>query len=154
MTPERWEQIGEVYHAALDMEPGERVAFLDQACGGDAVLRQEVESLISASERAGDFIAGPALPAVLEDAAKMITDEQLQPSMDRGQIGRYSIKSLLASGGMGKVYLAQDTRLGRQVALKLLPPETANNQTAKRRMQREARSIAALDHPNIVTIYS
>jgi serine/threonine protein kinase/Tol biopolymer transport system component len=156
MTPERWEQVGQLYHAALELAPGERAAFLHGACAGDEALRREVESLIAADEQAGGFIAAPAL----KDAMEMVTVETVemtgQPAKKavRERIGHYQIKSLLGAGGMGEVYLAQDTRLGRQVAIKLLPPEAAQSQTAKRRLLREARAAAALNHPNIVTIHS
>ncbi len=153
MTPEQWEQIGQFYHAALELAPPERADFLARICAGDEALRREVESLISADEQAGDFIAASAL----KDAAGMLTVEPTQPhstTQGRRQIGHYQIKSLLGVGGMGEVYLAQDTRLGRQVAIKLLPPEAAQSETAKRRLLREARAAAALNHPNIVTIHS
>jgi serine/threonine-protein kinase len=153
MTPERWEQIGQIYHAALELAPAERSDFLIRVCAGDEALLLEVESLISAAEQAGDFIAASAL----RDASEILTAETAeQHSMapERKRIGHYQIKSLLGAGGMGEVYLAQDTRLGRQVAIKLLPPEAAQDPTAKRRLLREARAAAALNHPNIVTIHS
>ena len=153
MTPEQWEQIGQFYHAALELAPAERADFLARVCAGDEALRCEVESLISAGEQAGDFIAASAL----KDAAGMVTietNEHHSTAPGRRQIGHYQIKSLLGAGGMGEVYLAQDTRLGRQVAIKLLPPEAADSPTAKRRLLREARAAAALNHPNIVTIHS
>src|SRR5262245_33294965 len=153
MTPEQWEKIGQFYHAALELAPAERADFLARVCAGDEAMRREVESLISADEQAGDFIAASAL----KDAAGMVgveTTEQHSTTSGNRQVGHYHIKSLLGVGGMGEVYLAQDTRLGRQVAIKLLPPEAANSETAKRRLLREARAAAALNHPNIVTIHS
>ncbi|MGH9939106.1 MAG: serine/threonine-protein kinase, partial [Blastocatellia bacterium] len=153
MTPEQWEQIGQVYHAALELAPEERADFLARVCAGDEALRREVESLISADEQAGAFIAASAL----KDAARMVTvetTEQHSMAPGRRQIAHYQIKSLLGAGGMGEVYLAQDTRLGRQVAIKLLTPDAAQDPTAKRRLMREARAAAALNHPNIVTIHS
>jgi serine/threonine protein kinase/Tol biopolymer transport system component len=153
MTPERWEQIGQFYHAALELAPAERADFLARVCDGDEALRLEVESLISAAEQAGDFIAASAL----KDASELLTvetTEQHSMALGKRQIGHYQIESLLGAGGMGEVYLAQDTRLGRQVAIKLLPPEAAHDPTAKRRLLREARAAAALNHPNIVTIHS
>lgn len=153
MTPEQWEQIGQFYHAALELAPDERADFLARVCAGDEALRREVESLISADQQAGDFIAASAL----KDAAALApveTAEQHSMAPGRSQIGHYQIKSLLGAGGMGEVYLAQDTRLGRRVAIKLLPPEAAQDPTAKRRLLREARAAATLNHPNIVTIHS
>lgn len=150
MTPEQWEKIGELYHQALELDEDERAAFLEQACAEDEAARREVESLIAADQQARNFIASNAL----RDAARMVT-ANVTPAFESGRpIGHYRIESLLGSGGMGEVYLARDTRLGRRVALKLLRPDADRNQKEKNRLLREARSAAALNHPNIVTIYS
>lgn len=150
MTPEQWEKIGELYHQAVELDGDERSAFLDRACGGDAAARREVESLLAADEQAQDFIASNAL----KDAARMVT-ANVTPALDSGRrIGHYLIESQLGAGGMGEVYLARDTRLGRRVALKLLRPDSDQNPKERKRLLREARSAAALNHPNIVTIYS
>src|SRR5215216_867089 len=148
MTPERYQQIGEIYHSALELGPTQRVAFLAQACAGDEDLRREVESLIASNEQAGEFIHAPAL----EVAAELLTTDQcgLRPGKS---LGPYTILELLGSGGMGEVYLAQDSRLGRRVALKLLPAHFVTNEERLRRFRQEARSASALNHPNIITIH-
>ncbi|HEX4947312.1 MAG TPA: protein kinase [Blastocatellia bacterium] len=149
MTPERWEQIGELYLAAQEVEAAQRPSFLAQACAHDTELRREVESLLQAEAEAGEFINQPLL-------AETLTDDPLEqpPPLERDIIGHYQLQMRLGTGGMGEVYLAHDTRLGRQVAIKLLPPQSARDQQARQRFLREARAVAALTHPNIVTIHA
>jgi serine/threonine-protein kinase len=147
MTPERYRQVGELYHAALELTPGEQAAFLDGACG-DEELRREVESLLAAHEQAGHFMAAPAL----EIAAKRLGEEPPQSRVGQS-IGPYGIVGHLGSGGMGEVYLAEDKRLGRQVALKLLPDSLVADHERVRRFKQEARAASALTHANVATIY-
>ena len=138
-APEQWQEVKRVLSAALEREPSERPAYLDQACT-DVSLRREVESLIAAHER-GDtsFLEVPAAE---------------RTRLERGvKLGSYEIIVLLGAGGMGAVYRAQDTKLPRQVALKLLPPSFASDADALLRFRREAEVLASLSHPNIVTIY-
>jgi serine/threonine protein kinase/class 3 adenylate cyclase/tetratricopeptide (TPR) repeat protein len=147
---EKWRRVEELYDAALDLAVDERAAFLDQACAGDEELRREVESLLAWHERAGDFIVAPAL----EVAARVITEDQSLPQSAAGQkVGHYRILSLLGAGGMGEVYLARDTKLGRPAAIKLLPARFVADAERVRRFRQEARAASALNHPNIVTIY-
>ena len=148
MQPERWQQIDQLFHLALNKERGERKLFLAEACAGDEVLRGEIEELISSHEQAEEFIESPAADLAAELLAKGQSD--LRPGET---IGPYQIQSVLGIGGMGEVYLATDTRLGRQVALKLLPPRFTFDPERVRRFEQEARAASALNHPNIVTIY-
>ena len=148
MTPERWEQIKPLFHAALGHERAQRPAFLAQACADDGPLRHEVESLLASHDQAESFIETPAA-----DVAEALLAEE-QPGLAAGQmVGHFRIAGVLARGGMGEVYLADDTRLGRKVALKLLPPHFTINADRVRRFEQEARAASALNHPNIVTIH-
>jgi len=148
MKPERWKQIDQLLEAALDRPPGERAAFLNQACAGDEALRRGVESLLSSDGQASSFIEAPAF----EVAAEFLAEDQTQTLVGQ-QIGRYRVLSLLGTGGMGEVYLAQDSRLGRKVALKLLPASFTNDQERVRRFEQEARAASSLNHPNICVIH-
>src|SRR5262245_33384346 len=148
MTPERYRQISELYHAALELDPGERAAFLERACIGDEELRREIESLLSSQEQASGFLASPALGI----AAAMLSDEKADALKGR-TIGRYRVLSLIGAGGMGRVYLAEDVELGRRVALKLLPEHFTHNQNQVQRFRQEARAASALNHPNILTVH-
>ncbi|HSB10445.1 MAG TPA: protein kinase [Blastocatellia bacterium] len=148
MKPERWKQVDELLEAALDCPAAERASFLDQACAGDEELRRELESLLISDRQAEAFIESP--PARV--AADLFTDKQTKPG--RGaRIAHYQILEQIGSGGMGEVYLAQDTRLGRKVALKLLPPSLTVDPKLRARFFREAQLASALDHPNVCTIH-
>jgi serine/threonine protein kinase len=147
MTPERWQKVKEIFQAALDRAPGERSVFLEGACGGDKSLRKEVESLLASHEKDGSFIDSPAYEA----RAGILAGD---PELTVGQkIGHYQILSTLGKGGMGEVYLAADTKLGRKVALKVLPVAFTQDPERLRRFEQEARATSALNHPNILTIF-
>src|SRR2546430_14283276 len=148
MTPEHWQQVKEVLNAALGRDPHERAAFISKACSGDESLRHEVESLIISHGEAGSFIEEPAFNV----NAEVLAGEKRE-SLAARSFGPYEILSKLGAGGMGDVYLAQDGRLGRQVALKLLPSHFTSDADRLRRFQQEARAASALNHPNILTIH-
>jgi len=148
MTPERWQQVKEIFNSAIMYRPEERGPFISRACSGDEELRSEVESLIASHEQSGDFIDQPAFEA----AASLLVNEKAE--LTPGQsIGSYEVISFISRGGMGEVYLAEDKRLGRKVALKLLPASFTTDEDRLRRFEQEARSASALNHPNIITIY-
>ena len=124
MSSERWHQIEDLYHAALERDPGRRAGFLAEACRDDEELRREVESLL-----AQDGVPAPGT-----------------------QVGAYRIEATLGQGGMGVVYRALDTKLNRRVAVKFLSNEIADA-TARRRFQREAQMASSLNHPHILTVH-
>ena len=148
MKPEQWEEINLLFHSALQREPSQRAAFLDRACAGDESLRKEVEAFIAAHDQAGNFIEAPAFVV----ATEMLRDHEGQ-SLVGHSFGPYGIVAAIGAGGMGEVYLAEDTRLGRKVALKLLPSYFTMDEERVRRFQQEARAASALNHPNIITIH-
>ncbi len=148
MEPERWQQIDQLLEVALERPPAERAAFLAAACASDEALRQEVESLLLSDEAAESFIEAPAVAL----AAEVLAERQAR-SLTGQQLGHYQILSRLGAGGMGEVYLAQDARLGRKVALKLLPTHFTQHPERARRFEQEARAASALNHPNILTIH-
>src|SRR5262245_2882566 len=149
MTPERWQQVKRLFHDACERAPEERAIFLDAACDGDVELRLEIESLLAVHERAGDFMRQPALNVALAGGSGDAEAEIEAGSM----INHYRVERRIGSGGMGEVYLAHDTRLGRRVALKLLRAEFTRDDERVRRFEQEARAASALNHPNILTIY-
>ncbi len=148
MTPERWKQIDHLLEAALEWEPDQWSAFLEENCAGDAELRREVESLLTAHMQAEDFIEAPPAQAAAE-----LLEESRSESLAGQQIGPYRVTAPLAKGGMGEVYRALDTRLGREVAIKLMPAAFSSDQDRLRRFEQEARAAGMLNHPNVLTIY-
>ena len=150
MTLSRLHEIETIFDSALECEPGEVKAYLESACAGDQLLRQKVEALLNADQRAIDFIETP--PTML--AARVVESEAGGTNSMIGRtIGHYKIIEHLATGGMGEVYLAVDTKAERKAALKLLPARFTADAGRIRRFEQEARAVVALNHPNIVTIY-
>jgi serine/threonine protein kinase/tetratricopeptide (TPR) repeat protein len=148
MTPERWQQIDQLFHFALERAPQERALFITEACAGDEALKREVESLLKSHERAESFIEQPAS----DIAAELLVGGRVKLVIGQ-QIGHYTIMALLGVGGMGEVYLAQDMKLGRKVALKLLPSQFMSDPARVGRFEGEARAASSLNHPNILTVY-
>ena len=147
MKTERWRQIEQLYHAAREREPGERDHFLQTACA-DEEVRGEVRSLLGCEAQADGFLEAPALDVTAEALA-----EGRARSMSGRALGHYQIVAFLGAGGMGEVYRARDSRIGRDVAVKVLPPGLAAHPERLRLFEQEARAAGALNHPNILTIY-
>src|SRR6185295_5681964 len=146
ITPERWEQIKGIFEAVIDLEPADRVAFLNSNCSDDESLRRDVEVLLSSDDHGWELLERPAYEA----AAELLEEQQALTPGD--EVGHYEVIRQLGKGGMGEVYLALDRSLGREIALKILPADYITRDRVQR-FQQEARAASALNHPNIVTIY-
>ncbi|MBS1807186.1 MAG: protein kinase [Acidobacteria bacterium] len=156
MTPERWRKIDEIFDRMLDCAPHDRETLLAEYCGADEELRREVEALLAAHEQAPEFIEKPPLTEMQSVLANDALRPASLPKMSEmiGQtLGHYRLNALLGAGGMGEVYRALDTRLDREVAVKVLTHKLALNPEALKRFEREAKAVAALSHPNILAIH-
>jgi eukaryotic-like serine/threonine-protein kinase len=145
MTDPRWSTVDGLFEAALSRAPSERSAFLDEACAGDETLRREVESLLAHDQDARGFLEAPAV--------ELVGDTGRDLSLVGRQFGSHRIVGLLGAGGMGEVYRAHDTKLGRDVAIKTLPRLFGTDPDRRSRFEREARLLAALNHQHIGAIY-
>ncbi|MFL6255291.1 MAG: serine/threonine-protein kinase, partial [Pyrinomonadaceae bacterium] len=163
MTPERLQQIRLIYEHAMGLAPARRAAYLADACAGDDELRREVDALVEKGEQAAAEPAAPAKTRTRKSAvAKSSSRKSARGSGDqtpleivpgRTTLGAYRILEKIGAGGMGTVYLAKDARLGRRVAVKLLPAQFARDEELVRRFEQEARAASALNHPNIITVH-
>ena len=152
ITAGRWQQIRDLLADVIRLPAPDRPAYLTEVCGSDFTLRAEVESLIAAHVVAE---LGAFEKPLLGITSSESSDSQKSGQLAKGtKLGDFEILSLLGAGGMGEVYRARDSKLGREVALKLLPPEMATDPDRLKRFQREARAVAALNHPHIVTIHT
>jgi serine/threonine protein kinase len=143
MTPEHWKQVKDAFQSLVECPPAERAARLDEVCADDAELRRELELLLASDDQARSFLEVPPVK---------IPQDPISPL--QGQtIGPYRVVSLLGRGGMGEVYQARDSRLGRTVALKILPANVAGDQERMKRFVLEAKAASALSHPSVATIY-
>ncbi|MDQ3010132.1 MAG: serine/threonine protein kinase, partial [Acidobacteriota bacterium] len=148
MTPERYQEVGRLYRAALELDASQRPRYLSEACADDEALRAEVEALLGYQAQGGRLLDQPAL-----ELATLVLDEKRVRSLAGQRVGHCQLLSRLGKGGMGEVWLAEDTQLGRRVAVKLLPAEFTQDAERVRRFAQEARAASALNHPNLITIH-
>ncbi|HET6975068.1 MAG TPA: protein kinase [Pyrinomonadaceae bacterium] len=148
ITHDSWQRIKEIFQSAQQLTAAERVNFLDQACGDDVSIREEVEALLTADESNDDFLTAPAY----EFAADILAGAESEFTSGH-KIGPYTILCPLGAGGMGQIYLAEDTKLRRKVAIKLISQQFASDQRRVRRFEYEALAVSSLNHPNICVIY-
>jgi serine/threonine protein kinase len=149
MKDNNWQRVEEIFHEAIGMNAEERDAYLARSCAGGDSLRSEVESLLSAFDNHQEFLDKPVFSLGLKIMSGKSEEELLTGKL----IGSYKILTLVGKGGMGQVYLAEDTKLGRKVALKFLSSKLTDDAWARRQLMKEAQAIARLDHPNICVVH-
>jgi serine/threonine protein kinase len=142
MTPERWRRVEELYHAALARDQRDRAAFLAHECDGDEALLREVNSLLAQPASGRGFLESPAVAV----AAQMVSDIG-GSALTGKRLGAYEVHARIGAGGMGEVYRARDTKLGRDVAIKILPPHFTSDPERLARFEREAAYSPSLNHP-------
>jgi predicted Ser/Thr protein kinase len=143
MNPEKWRRLKQVFDEAMNRDPARRLDFIQNACGDDESLLREAESLLASHENCGDFLEQPAVETTEESSALIGT-----------RLGPYWIKEKIGEGGMGIVFRGEDTRLGRQVAIKALAPQYTGDAARRERLKREARIATTLSHPGVATVYA
>ncbi len=148
MGSERWRRVESLYHAALERSPEQRADYLREVCGTDETLRRELESLLGHEQHAIDFLESP--PAL--SGADLASGAAAAAVRTGQRVGPYVIAERVGAGGMGEVFRAHDTKLRRDVAIKILPPAFVGNPERLARFEREARHLASLNHPNIGAI--
>src|SRR5262245_34499197 len=149
MMNDDWRRIEELFHDVIELPASDRAAYLSAVCGDDSGLRSEVEAYLAAYDSNPDLLEAPVYNLGLRALSKSAS----RSSLEGKQIGPYKILRQLGEGGMGEVYLAEDSRLNREVALKFLSQRLANDAWARRRLKKEAQAVAKLDHPNICPVY-
>jgi len=148
MNSQRWQKVEELFHAALEQEPGARAAYLDEVCNGDSELRRDVESLVAATDSKTGFLDRPAMEVEARALSRDTTG-----TLSGRQFAHYVIGPMLGAGGMAEVYRARDTDLNREVALKVLSGYSSLSAAGFGRFKREARLLASVSHPNIAAVY-
>src|SRR5688500_10055163 len=148
MRPSRWEQIEKVFNQALQAPAHERASFIKNTCGADADLHDEVVSLLQADTRSDAILEQSVFPLVAR-----LLDDDFDGLLEESDFASYRLKRLLGKGGMGAVFLAEDMRLRRLVALKVLPPALAKDEMSVSRFRKEALAASSISHPNIAHIY-
>jgi len=151
LKPAQWHQIESLYNQALEIEEAQRAAFLREACGSDRDLQRNMEELLAEGPKAESFLEKAALQEIAHEFSA--TADSAWPAWTGRQVGNYQFLSLLGVGGMGEVYRAHDTKLKRDVAIKILPGEASLDSDRVGRFHREAEVLASLNHPNIAAIY-
>ena len=148
IDPEHWHRVSDLFHRALECDPDRRTAFVEESCKDDPSLRDEVTSLLTYHEPS-DGLSGSATHLVASDSST-----ESSASLVGHTLNQYQVTKKLGEGGMGIVYLADDTRLGRPVALKALSRQFTQDGERRERLRREARAAAVLSHPGIATVYA
>src|SRR5215207_7600118 len=146
--PQYWERVKDIFQGALERRGAQRTSFLDDKCGNHAELREEVESLLRSYEVAGSFMEAPAVAHAADSLAG--AEQKLIPGQ---RIKHYQIVNLIGEGGMGEVYLATDTVLGRRIEIKLLPTFVSKDHDRLSRYTQEARAASRLSHPNVCVVH-
>ena len=148
MRPERWKTIEEIFHAALDRPLEDRRQFLETVCGSDPELREEIDSLLHEAAESASFMERP-----LATLGRKELDSRQPKSLTGSDLNHYQIGTLLGAGGMAEVYRGHDTRLRRDVAIKVLHTTYVFDRERRQRLQREAQALASINHPNIEAVY-